>query len=207
MRFTKLLVIVVPMFVFAAACNDSTSAARRAASLSFSSQAPATAALNAPDFDITVTTGANTLVITSAQLVIRSIKLKQAATTVCSDNDSVAEAGCEATKVGPVLADLPVLATGVSSLAVSIPEGTYREIEFKIHKPGGDAPDSAFKVANPAFANISIRVQGTFNGTPFTFYVGTEREAGVGVQSADRHQRREQERHHSGQCQELVRRE
>jgi len=123
----------------------------------------------APNFNITLTTGANTLVITGAQVVLRSIKLKQAITTVCSDSDNMAETDCEESKVGPVLADLPVLAAGVTSLPISIPEGTYREIEFKIHKPGGDAADSAFKVANPAFANISIRVQGTFNGTPFTY--------------------------------------
>ncbi len=168
MRTTRMFSTVVPLLVFGAvACNDSTSAARRAATVSFSSQAPAGAALMAPDFDITVTNGANTLVITSAQLVIRSIKLKQATTTVCSDNDDAAEADCEKTSIGPVLADLPVT-TGVSSVSVSIPEGTYREIEFKIHKPGSDARDSVFKLANPAFANISIRVQGTFNGTAFT---------------------------------------
>jgi hypothetical protein len=173
MRSTSVIKIVVPMlFLGVAACSNSTGATRRAASVSFSGQGPAALAISAdraPNFDITVTTGANTLVITRAQIVIRSIKLKQAVTTACSDDDAVAEADCEKTKIGPVLADIPVLASGVTSLAVSIPEGTYREIEFKIHKPGSDAADAEFKLANPAFANISMQVTGTFNGTAFTF--------------------------------------
>ena len=173
MRAPKVFETIVPVLVLGvAACSDSTSAARRAASVSFSGQAPAALAISAdraPNFDITVTTGANTLVITRAQIVIRSIKLKQAVTTVCTDDDTVVEADCEESAIGPVLADLPVLASGVTSLPVSIPEGTYREIEFQIHKPGSDARDAAFKVANPAFANISMQVTGTFNGTAFTF--------------------------------------
>ena len=44
-----------------------------------------------------------------------------------------------------------------------------REIEFRIHKPSDDSRDLAFKTANPAFANISIRVEGTYNGTAFVF--------------------------------------
>ena len=48
--------------------------------------------------------------------------------------------------------------------------GTYDAIEFEIHKPeDDDAGDAAFIAANPGFANVSVRVEGTYNGTPFVF--------------------------------------
>lgn len=121
-----------------------------------------------PSFDVTVTGGGNTLVITRAQAVLREIELKRVSTDNCPDNSSSDDA-CEELALGPLLVDLP-LTPGVSTpLTVSVPEGQYRELELKVHKPGDDSRDAAFKAANPAFANISIRVEGTFNGSPFVF--------------------------------------
>ncbi|MCK7521644.1 MAG: hypothetical protein MZV64_30150 [Ignavibacteriales bacterium] len=49
--------------------------------------------------------------------------------------------------------------------------GTYDRLEFEIHKPedDGDADDAAFLAAHPDFRRISIRVTGTYNGTPFAY--------------------------------------
>jgi hypothetical protein len=151
-------------------CSDSSSPNSRPVSLSFSSQAPAAPVVSAAEaFDVTVTVGANTLVITKAQVVVRNIKLKQTATQTCSDDDSVDD-DCDEVKVGPMLVDLPLTANGVTSLTASIPEGTYREISFKIHKPSDDnAADLAFRTANPTFAATSIRVEGTYNGQSFVY--------------------------------------
>ena len=116
-----------------------------------------------------MTAGVNTIVITKAQVVVRRIKLEQAVTATCADDDTAGDDDCAETSIGPVLVDLPLTANTVTSINASIPDGTYRKIDFRIHKPGGDANDAAFVAANPTFANISIRVEGTFNGTAFVF--------------------------------------
>jgi hypothetical protein len=153
-----------------AACGDSSSPNTRPVSLSFSSQAPATAAptINASR-DVIVTIGANTLVITKAQVVVRSIKLKTTQALTCSDDDSIND-DCDEVRLAPMLIDLPLTANGVTTLTATIPEGTYREISFKIHKPSDDdASDIAFRAANPTFATTSMRVEGTFNGVAFVY--------------------------------------
>ncbi len=77
--------------------------------------------------------------------------------------------GCEELKVGPVLLDVPVGVAGAQqSLSVSLDAGTYDKVEFQLHKPEG-ANDVTFLQANPTFDGVSIRVEGTWNGTPFTF--------------------------------------
>lgn len=158
--------LAIPLLVVGAACGDSTTPNSRPVTVSFSSQAAATAgpALS----DVTITLGANTLVITKAQVVVRRIKMTQA-NAVCTDDDVGGDDDCAETSIGPVLVDLPLTTTTVTSIAAAIPDGTYREIEFKIHKPAGESGDAAFVTANPNFANSSIRVEGTFNGTAFVF--------------------------------------
>ena len=159
------IVIGLPVLVGAlglSGCGNGTGPNSGQVALSFSSQATAPAT-----FDITVTSGGNTLVITKAQMVLREIELKQSTTAACGNDEAVDD--CDELELGAMLIDLPVTAGLTSALTASIPEGTYREIEFEIHKPGDDAKDVAFKAANPLFANISIRVQGTYNGQPFVF--------------------------------------
>jgi hypothetical protein len=154
-----------------AAC-ESTTPDRRPVSVSFSTQSAAALAIageRAPNFDVTVTIGANTLVITKAQLVVRSIKLKKTETLECSDDDGIDD-DCDEIKLGPMLVDLPLTANGVTSVTATIPEGTYREVSFKIHKPDDDnAEDLAFIAANPTFERTSIRVEGTYNGQAFVY--------------------------------------
>jgi hypothetical protein len=177
MRSNRLTIpFLTVSMVAAGACGSSSSTGTstippaRSMSLSFSSQ-PAAAALRSLVMrsDVTVTVGANTINITKAQVVVRSIKLKQTSTLVCADDDSIDD-DCDGVKVGPLLVDLPLVTNGVTSLTASVPEGTYREISFKIHKPGDSDPaDVAFRAANPTFAASSIRIEGTFNGQAFTF--------------------------------------
>jgi hypothetical protein len=166
MRSSALITLAAPALILGTACTDSSSPNMAPMSISFSSQA---AAAPSPALgDVIVTSGTNTLVITKAQIVVRRIKLTESTATLCSDDDANTD-DCEETVSGPILVDLPLTTTTVQSVAASIPAGTYSEIEFKIHKPGGDTGDAAFGAANPNFANSSIRVEGTFNGTAFVF--------------------------------------
>ena len=168
MHYSSLLKVGAPLLVVGAmACNSTSSPNSRPMSVSFSSQSPTTA--GAALADVTVTAGANTVVITKAQVVVRRVKLEQAATATCADDDNKGSDDCAETTIGPVLVDLPLTANTVTSIDASIPPGTYRKIDFRIHKPSGDANDAAFVAANPTLANISIRVEGTFNGTAFVF--------------------------------------
>ena len=166
MRFSSLATFFTPVLVLGAACADSASPNSAPVTISFSSQT--LTGVSPALTDVTVTAGTNTLVITRAQIVVRRIKLTQAAATTCADDDSTSD-GCSETVTGPILVDLPLTTTAVSSVPASIPAGTYSEIEFTIHKPGGDTGDAAFAAANPNFATSSIRVEGTFNGTAFVF--------------------------------------
>lgn len=117
----------------------------------------------------TFTDGTNALVINQVQLVLREIELKHADSTAASCEDSGHD-GCERLELGPVLLDLPLGGAGgaARTFSVEVPAGTYREIEFQIHKPSHDE-DAAFVQANPAFDGVSVKVDGTYNGTTFSF--------------------------------------
>ncbi len=122
----------------------------------------------APAFTDTIVVGSDTLVITSAKVVLREIELELATTATCDVEPE--PAGCEEVEVGPVLVDLPLTPGALKKFEVDIPPGSYGEVEFEIHKvSGGDPADAAFIQANPEFADLSMRVVGTFNGTPFVY--------------------------------------
>ena len=158
-----------------AACSDSTSpaASGETVGLSFAGVKPpglngAMAIGGVLADSMTLTDGTNTLVITSVEVLLREIELKRAN---ASDCDSTANSdACEEFEVGATLVNVPLAAGAATEVTVAIDSGTYTEIEFDIHKLGGDSVDLAFLAANPTWpANTSIRVTGTYNGTPFTF--------------------------------------
>ena len=170
MRWSHLVKSAVAVATFGVtACSDS-GPNNRPISLSFSSQPPTTvaAADRAPDYDITITIGQNTLVITKAQVVIRKMELTQSAATTCPD-DGASHADCNELKLGPTLVTLPLTATASTAITAAVPEGTYNKIEFQIHRPTNNTTDATFAAANPDFANASIRLEGTYNGSAFVF--------------------------------------
>jgi hypothetical protein len=121
--------------------------------------------------------GARTLVITKAQLVLRELELKLSESSTCSTG--TVEDSCEEIELGPMLIDLPVTDAVMSPISATVPAGTYREIEFDIRRPGTDPADIAFVDAHPEFANVSIRLEGTYNGTPFVFTSELDQEVQI----------------------------
>jgi hypothetical protein len=113
----------------------------------------------------TIVDGVDTLVLTSVEVVMREIELKRVETTDCDSDD------CETFDAGPVLVSLPLTPGAQQRFALdTVPFGSYDEIEFDVHKPDdGDPQDQVFVAANPDFAEISIRVRGTFNGQAFEY--------------------------------------
>lgn len=157
-----------------AACSDSTApAAGRNVSLSFSTQAAgAPRSARSPLMsraEVTVASAADTLIITRVQLVLGEIELKSSLTTTCASER--ADDSCEELSLGPVLVDLPLTpGATASSIAVAIPAGSYREMEFELDAVSSGEPRAAeFLAANPGFGGLSVRVQGTYRGQPFVY--------------------------------------
>ena len=147
----------------------------------------------------TLTDGTNTLVIDTAQMVLRDIKFHMVATAVCSDSSESADTtghhgggdnvqmmhdqdgndtDCDELRIGPYLLDMPLDAGPARSFSIDLPAGTYREVKYKVHK-ANMTDDATFLAAHPEFDQRSVRVVGTYNGTPFVFTsdVSAEQEA------------------------------
>jgi hypothetical protein len=131
----------------------------------------------APSFDrhVTDSSGTHTIVISRAAVTLSRLELATVDSAGCADDDHPEhdDDRCHGLKTGPLLVELPVDNSVVSVLTLQLPAGTYRALEAKIRTvQTSDSGGAAFLAANPQFANASIRVEGTFDGTPFV-YSGT----------------------------------
>ncbi len=126
--------------------------------------------------------GTHTLVIQSAELVIREIEFERMNHDDCevagTDDD------CEEFETGPYLVALPLDGTVSQELTAVVDTGTYDEIEFDIHKPEDNGlTDEDFLVDNPNFADISIRVTGTYDGQDFLYTTDLNEEQEIELTS------------------------
>ncbi len=151
------------------ACDNSVGPLKSNVQVSFATRSPAAAPApsRAPSAwraisNDTMTDGTNTIVITKALVVLRTIELKSAQTTLCGSGTS---GDCQEIELGPVLVDLPLVAGAVTQFSVHIPSGTYDEIDFEVHKV--TTQDSV--ALQNLLLNRSIHVEGTYNGQAFTF--------------------------------------
>ncbi len=148
------------------ACSSTGPTQLRDVAVSFTATTPTgTAALP----DGAAAPAAQALVLTSVEIVLREIELRRSDTSDCDllgENDD----GCETFEAGPVLVSVPVNGSVSQEFSIGIPEGSYNEIEFDIHKvSSGDEADAQFLASHPTFADLSIRVRGAFDGTDFVF--------------------------------------
>jgi len=172
------LILPLGMFVLAA-CSDSTSIGAARLTLTVTNRASAASAALTPLADVTVTGGGNTLVINKVQLVLGEIELQQASAE-CSGSHSGPGGGgdCPEIELDPVLVDVPLNnATTTLDLGALIPAGTYSELELEIEGADDDSgPEAAFVAAHPELRGVSVVVEGTYNGRPFTFRSSLEAE-------------------------------
>jgi hypothetical protein len=166
---------VVGVALVLTACSDAGSgpAGDAQVSLNLSTRAAtaaaSSAALSAPE---TYTdAGGNTLEIDRVQLVLREVELENETHQSACETASSSEGDCAEIELGPFLVDLPLGVGGAArTVTASVPAGTYDEVKFKIREPDNDTDaDAAFVAAHPDFAHTSVKVEGSFNGTPFTF--------------------------------------
>lgn len=165
--------ILLGLTIAAGACSDAVGANAHSLSLSVtgkSASAPVASRTSAfgPSLDVVVSSGANSLAITKAQVVLGRIEVEPGTTTAtCSGTETD---GCPELKLDPVLVDLPLDGTTKTDFGASIPAGTYRGVELKIRPVNSSDPGgAAFLAANPSFTNVSVHVEGTFNGQPFSY--------------------------------------
>jgi hypothetical protein len=107
--------------------------------------------------------GNDTIIVRSAELVLREVKLKRVEAQECDEVEGNGD--CDEFETGPFLVSLPLGTTATETVvSVDAAPGMYDELEFGIHKPEDDSSDDdAFLAANPTFARISIRVTGTYS--------------------------------------------
>jgi len=121
-----------------------------------------------------IAVGNDTIILRSVEVVLREIELERVEVVEC---DSISGNGdCEKFETGPVLVTLPLgSAATVTEVAIDAAPGRYNELEFDIHKPD-EVDDAAFIAAHAAFADVSIRVTGTFSqgGTRSDFTYTTD---------------------------------
>ena len=169
----KRTTLILTAAVLVAACSDSTSpAGEQGVSLSFGARAAgptmAPGALLSVASDTLGDSQSNELILTSVEVVLREIELKRQSASVCDDlpgNDD-----CEKFEAGPVLLDVPLNGETATLISITPDPDTYDEIDFEIHKVSSDAPEDAlFRSAHPDMVDKSIRVQGSYNGQPFTY--------------------------------------
>ena len=121
---------------------------------------------------VTTPGGTHTLVISSAVIVLSRLELATVDSAGCADDDHPEhdDDRCHELETGAMLVDLPTDNSVVSMLSLQLPAGTYKALEAKIRPVRtDDTGGSAFLTAHPELANASVRVEGTFDGTPFTY--------------------------------------
>lgn len=156
-----------------AGCSNDPAPAGGNLSLSISSPGTVAKAARAAKAAVadTFAAGGDTLVVTGVQVVLRQVELQ------ASDDAGVDSTRVEEFEAGPLLVDLPLGGVTDQVVSVDVTPGTYNEVEFKVDAVRGDEPAAAaFLAANPGFDGVSVRVAGSFNGTPFTFTTGLESE-------------------------------
>ena len=174
----------------AACAGDSTgpgASGRMPMSVSFttartSGAAASLADLGASTRSITATSGADVIVISRVQIVLARIELQRVGATCASTaaaGDDRSDDNCAELQLAPSVVDIPTSGGITTALNVTVPVGTYSAMEAKIRPVNANRGQNgrgsaAFLTANPQFADVSVRVEGTFNGKPFT-YMGAPR--------------------------------
>ena len=100
--------------------------------------------------------------------MLRKVRLDGAPTASCPE-DAEGDSQCAELRLGPILFDLPLGEGAEPIFSAAVPVGTYSGIKFQIHRPTNANEDADFLADHPEFEDISIRVLGSYNGTPFMF--------------------------------------
>ncbi len=187
-RALALLPAAILSGLAACAAGTTTPDAGGATSLSVSFAATGVTAANATGNAVIVGTSGDTLVLSKVQLVLENVKLRRDGVTACPDSMAASttrgrsrdDGGCSRLDLGPMLLDLPLSGASTAALGVTVPAGTYRELEFELEHVSASTTASQarkdFVAAHPELRDISVRVTGTYRGAAFTMLSRAEAE-------------------------------
>jgi hypothetical protein len=117
---------------------------------------------------LVITAGDDEIVLDQVGLVLRKVRLEGPSTESCPE-DGEGDPGCGQLEFGPVLFELPLEEGAEGVLNGVVPVGSYTGLKFQLHRPTNANEDADFVAEHPEYEDISIRVIGNYNGTPFTF--------------------------------------
>jgi hypothetical protein len=169
---TRPLVGIVALSILAGCSSDLTGGNRHPVQLSFTTNTTVAAAANRVAADLVVGPG-DELVLQKVQLVFARLELDRAGTADCvgnvesdDDHENMGE-DCEDVSRNPFLVDVPVDDALHPVINIPLADGTFSQLEAKLAPARTAATD--FNAANPNLVGKSVRVEGTFKGTPFVF--------------------------------------
>jgi hypothetical protein len=171
-QYAKPLAGIAALTILAACSSDLTGGNKHPVQLSFTTNTTVAAVGNRVAADLVVGQN-NELVIQKVQLVFRKIELDRTGAADCVAEDESGDdhpnggEECEDVSRNPLLVDVPVDNTLHPVINIPLAAGTFKQLEARL----GPARDNAtaFNGANPLLVGKSVRVEGMFNGTKFTF--------------------------------------
>jgi hypothetical protein len=170
-RYSTPLAGIAALTLLAGCSGDVAGTNRHIVKISFMTNTPVAASANHLASDLVVGP-AGDLVLTRMQLVFGKLELDRAGDADCvgaeeSDDDHPHGEECEDVSRDPLLVNVPLDGALLQAIDVPLAAGTYRELEAKLSPARERA--TAFNTAHPDLVGKSIRVEGTYKGTPFVF--------------------------------------
>ena len=170
MSRTKLVSAALTATALLAACSNSSGPGSNTVAFQVATMAAAPARGAALVGTTYTATNGDQITFESVSIVLHKIELGLVSAPVC---DPAVADDCEELKAGPITLDLPLGAGAQTEFAVTVPDGSYDKVEFKV------APDPA--------TGYSIHVTGSYtpnggstttfdNTTPFTSDLDAEQE-------------------------------
>ena len=147
-------------------CSDDSDMGEVRLQLASLDAAPSNASVEAGQ--LVINAGDDEIVLDQVGLVLRKVRLEGPSTESCPE-DGEGDSGCGELEFGPVLFELPLEEGAEGVLDALVPVGSYTGLKFQLHRPTNANEDADFVAEHPDYDDISIRVVGTYNGTPFTF--------------------------------------
>jgi hypothetical protein len=119
---------------------------------------------------LTAQVGNDTLVLSTAELVLRKVQLQREGGNACNPNSGSGtdDKDCPEMKAGPFIVSMPLDGSVVGAVDAELPAGTYKRLKLQIHKlTASDDPNLV--ASRPDLDDASIKVTGIFNGAAFTY--------------------------------------
>jgi hypothetical protein len=171
-QYTTPLAGIAALSILAGCSSDLTGGNTHPVQISFTTNTTVTSAATRVAADLVVGQD-NELVLKKVQLVFGKLELDRTGTGDCigdvESDDDHANMGedCEDVSRDPLLVDVPVDDALHPVINIPLAAGTFSQLEAKL-TPARDGA-TLFNTTNPNLVGKSVRVEGTFKGTPFVF--------------------------------------